>query len=139
MSAQLTLARLTFLILLVVMTFTVIYTCATDGSPFRTALLTPWMKATLIDFYTNVLVLLCWMWYKETSYLAKCFWTSLFVCLGSIGTCLYVLVQLLQLRQGQPLSRILVREGGLDINSAEFHSSGSGITESKRPLIASSE
>ena len=40
------------------MTVTVVYTCSTDGSPFRSELLTPWMKATLVDFYTNVFVLL---------------------------------------------------------------------------------
>ncbi|OAE19766.1 hypothetical protein AXG93_2958s1430 [Marchantia polymorpha subsp. ruderalis] len=32
----------------------VAYTCATDGSPFRKELLTPWMSATLIDFYITM-------------------------------------------------------------------------------------
>lgn len=36
------------------MSAVVIYTCVTDGSPFRMVLLTPWMGATLIDFYFNV-------------------------------------------------------------------------------------
>jgi hypothetical protein len=33
---------------------TIIYTIVTDGSPLRAELLIPWMKATLVDFYTNV-------------------------------------------------------------------------------------
>jgi len=32
----------------------VIYTVITDGLPFRKELLTPWMAATLIDFYINI-------------------------------------------------------------------------------------
>ena len=39
------------------MSAVVIYTCVTDGSPFRIVLLTPWMGATLIDFYFNVAVI----------------------------------------------------------------------------------
>ena len=34
------------------------YTCATDGSPFRSSLLTPWMSTTLVDFYLVLLPLL---------------------------------------------------------------------------------
>jgi len=36
---------------------TLVYTCATDGSPFRPELLTPWMVATLVDFYVNVIAI----------------------------------------------------------------------------------
>ncbi|CAI7771157.1 unnamed protein product [Closterium sp. NIES-53] len=32
----------------------VVHTCLTDGSPFRWVVLTPWMRATLVDFYVNV-------------------------------------------------------------------------------------
>jgi hypothetical protein len=45
--------------LFMVLSFTIvlIYTCVTDGSPFRLSLLTPWMNATLVDFYWNVAAL----------------------------------------------------------------------------------
>lgn len=102
-------ARVCFVVLTVFMTVAVVYTCSTDGSPFRSELLTPWMQATLIDFYTNVFVLLCWMWYKETSIIARVLWTLFFVGLGSIGTCLYILVQLFHLAPGQPLHKVLLR------------------------------
>eukprot|EP00961_Rhodomonas_salina_P162547 2189420-Rhodomonas_salina.2 len=39
------------------MTIVIIVTCVTAGTPFNSALLTPWMKATLVDFYFNVFVL----------------------------------------------------------------------------------
>jgi hypothetical protein len=41
-------------ILMVIAASMIIYTTVTDGSPLRLELLTPWMKATLVDFYTNV-------------------------------------------------------------------------------------
>jgi hypothetical protein len=42
-----------------VIAFTVIlYTTITDGSPLRGELLTPWMKATLVDFYANVKIII---------------------------------------------------------------------------------
>lgn len=51
-------ARACYVVLAVITTVTIVYTCSTDGSPLRSELLTPWMKATLIDLYTNVFVLL---------------------------------------------------------------------------------
>jgi len=110
MSATLYAARGIFAILTAIMTVTVVYTCLTDGSPFRSELLTPWMKATLIDFYTNVFILLSWMWYKETSIIARILWTLFFCGLGSIGSCVYVLVQLMKLSSGQHLHRVLLRQ-----------------------------
>eukprot|EP00959_Pyramimonas_sp_CCMP1952_P064907 1355408-Pyramimonas_sp.AAC.1 len=107
---QLNAARGCYMVLTAIMTVTVVYTCSTDGSPFRSELLNPWMKATLVDFYTNVFVLLCWVWYKETSFVARVLWTLFFCGLGSIGTCAYVLVQLFQLSPGQPLHKILLRK-----------------------------
>ncbi|KAF9682792.1 hypothetical protein SADUNF_Sadunf05G0145200 [Salix dunnii] len=50
-------ARIAFGALGFVMLGTLIYTLLTDGSPFRKELLTPWMVATLIDFYINVVAL----------------------------------------------------------------------------------
>ncbi|RVW94849.1 hypothetical protein CK203_034536 [Vitis vinifera] len=50
-------ARISFSLLGLLMLGTLIYTLLTDGSPFRKELLTPWMTATLIDFYINVVAL----------------------------------------------------------------------------------
>ncbi|CAL5384259.1 unnamed protein product [Camellia sinensis] len=53
--------RIIFTALGFLMLGTLLYTLLTDGSPFRTELLTPtwWMIATLIDFYINVVALSC--------------------------------------------------------------------------------
>jgi hypothetical protein len=50
-------ARIVFASMTIAMTTVIVVTCATAGSPFNPALLTPWMKATLVDFYFNVFVL----------------------------------------------------------------------------------
>ncbi|CAB4319855.1 unnamed protein product [Prunus armeniaca] len=50
-------ARVLFSALGLLMLGTLLYTLLTDGTPFRTELLTPWMTATLIDFYINVVAL----------------------------------------------------------------------------------
>ncbi|GFP98596.1 hypothetical protein PHJA_002003500 [Phtheirospermum japonicum] len=49
--------RTAFMVLGSVIAATVIYTVATDGLPFRKELLTPWMAATLVDFYINILAI----------------------------------------------------------------------------------
>lgn len=66
----------------------------------------PWMRATLWDFYANVLVLSTWVCYKERSLAKKIFWIILFSLLGSIGTCAYVLVQLFKLKPEEPVKNI---------------------------------
>ncbi|OMP01769.1 hypothetical protein CCACVL1_03010, partial [Corchorus capsularis] len=43
-----------FIALCCLMIATLIYTISIDGLPFRMELLTPWMAATLVDFYINV-------------------------------------------------------------------------------------
>ena len=78
------------------MGITLIYTISTDGSPLRGELLTPWMKATLVDFYCNVLIIYLWIFYKEKSWISKIFWLAFLVCLGSLGTATYVLVQVVK-------------------------------------------
>lgn len=67
----------------------------------------PWMRATLWDFYTNVLVLALWVCYKESSLLKKIIWIILLVCLGSIATCAYILVQLFKLKKGETVKDLL--------------------------------
>ncbi len=63
----------------------------------------PWMKATLWDFYVNVLVIYLWVCYREKSAFFKILWLVLLVCLGSIATCAYVLIQLFKLKKENSL------------------------------------
>jgi len=69
----------------------------------------PWMKATLLDFYANVLAIYCWIFYKETKIGFKILWLILLVCLGSIATSGYILIQLFRMDDSQPLSNILTK------------------------------
>ncbi|PKU61210.1 hypothetical protein MA16_Dca025683 [Dendrobium catenatum] len=92
---------------------TLVYTIITDGSPFRSELLTPWLSATLVDFYVNVVAIAVWVAYKESSWLSTCFWVILLVCFGSISTCAYIVKQLFSI-SGQdssqdPLQLVLLR------------------------------
>eukprot|EP00850_Spirogloea_muscicola_P019117 SM000183S04011 [mRNA] locus=s183:232747:234472:- [translate_table: standard] len=108
--AVLAAARAAAFALAAAMACAVAYTCATDGSPFRTDILTPWMKATLIDFYLNVAFLICWVLYKEDSWLAGAAWSIGLICLGSIATYTYIGVQLLKLGPGDPLHFVLLKD-----------------------------
>ncbi|WP_316804902.1 DUF1475 family protein [Pedobacter nototheniae] len=67
----------------------------------------PWMRATLWDFYANIFIITLWMFYKEKNVFLKIVWTILFVCLGSIGTLGYVLVQLFKLKTGEGVKELL--------------------------------
>lgn len=63
----------------------------------------PWMKATLIDFYINTIVIFVWVSFREKSWKVRILWLSGFVLLGSIITTLYVLVQLFRLDKDEPV------------------------------------
>ena len=69
----------------------------------------PWMRATLWDFYTNVLVIWLWIIYKERSIGIKIIWLILMICLGSITTCIYVLIQLFTLKPGEGIAELIGR------------------------------
>ncbi|KAL9665527.1 hypothetical protein QQ045_020947 [Rhodiola kirilowii] len=98
---------------------TVIYTVVTDGLPFRKQLLTPWMAATLIDFYINVFAIAAWVLYKEKNWITDALMVVLLVCFGSITTCAYVTWQLLNLSsQGaaqDPIYHVLLRQDHNDV------------------------
>jgi uncharacterized membrane protein YczE len=70
----------------------------------------PWMRATLWDFYANVLVIYCWVLYKERNWLFKLIWLVLLVTLGSIGSCLYVLVALFRLPGNATVKDLLTQQ-----------------------------
>lgn len=97
---------------------TVIYTIATDGLPFREQLLTPWMAATLVDFYINILVIGAWIIYKESNWIRAIIWIVLLVCLGSITTCGYIVLQFFKLTPQEslqdPIYFVLLRTRKMD-------------------------
>jgi len=72
----------------------------------------PWMRATLCDFYTNVLVIYLWLCYKETKILPKIIWLILLVTLGSIASCAYMLIQLFKLKPGEGLKELFSKQNG---------------------------
>lgn len=67
----------------------------------------PWMRATLWDFYANLFVIYLWVLYKERNIGVKVFWFVLLFCLGSIGTCIYVLIQLFKLKPEEGLKELI--------------------------------
>ncbi len=72
----------------------------------------PWMRATLWDFYTNVVIIYFWLCYKEKSLIAKLVWLVLLVALGSIASCTYVLIQLFKLKPGEGLTQLFSKQNG---------------------------
>lgn len=69
----------------------------------------PWMRATLWDFYANILVIYLWVCYKEKTIALKIVWLILLVTLGSIASCAYVLIQLFRLKPGDSLKEFFTR------------------------------
>ncbi|XP_004496413.1 uncharacterized protein [Cicer arietinum] len=110
--------RILFSVLGFVMLGTLVYTLVTDGSPFRKELLTPWMAATLVDFYINVAALAVWVAYKESSWIYAVLWVILLICFGSITSCAYVVWQLFQISCQDPAYLILVHYS--DRNSNDY-------------------
>lgn len=72
----------------------------------------PWMRATLWDFYANVTVIFVWVCFKEKSIALKILWLLLLVCLGSIASCAYVLIQLFRLKPGEGLKELFSKQNG---------------------------
>ncbi|MGZ3943877.1 MAG: DUF1475 family protein [Mucilaginibacter sp.] len=72
----------------------------------------PWMRATLWDFYANVTVIFVWVCFKEKSIALKILWLILLVCLGSIASCAYVLIQLFRLKPGEGLKELFSKQNG---------------------------
>jgi len=69
----------------------------------------PWAVATLFDAYFGFLTFYAWVFYKETSWVARLIWFVLIIGLGNIAMSSYVLIQLFRLRAEQPASDILLR------------------------------
>ncbi|KAF5187728.1 Transmembrane protein [Thalictrum thalictroides] len=114
-------ARILFIALGCLMLGTLIYTILTDGSPFRMELLTPWLTATLVDFYINVVAIAVWIVYKEAHWISALLWIVLLISFGSVTTCAYIVIQLFQLRSQDPLYLVLLnsrdRDGFMMLNN----------------------
>ena len=65
--------------------------------------------ATLFDAYFGFVTFYAWVFYKETSWLARIVWFVAIMGLGNIAMSGYVLIQLFKLRPEQPASDILLR------------------------------
>jgi uncharacterized membrane protein YczE len=72
----------------------------------------PWMRATLWDFYTNLLVIFVWICYKEKKLAWKLVWLILLVTLGSIATCAYLLIKLFRLQPQDGLKELFGKQNG---------------------------
>lgn len=70
----------------------------------------PWMRATLWDFYANVMVIYIWVAYKEKSNFFKILWLVLLVCLGSIASSGYILIQLFKMKDGDSLKDLFTKQ-----------------------------
>jgi hypothetical protein len=69
----------------------------------------PWMKATLIDFYINTVVIFAWVAYRENNLLKSTLWLISFILLGSMTTTLYVIIQLINLGKNEPVKYAFIK------------------------------
>ncbi|KAI3771346.1 hypothetical protein L6452_02509 [Arctium lappa] len=138
-------ARVIFVVLGCLMLGTLLYTLIVDGSPFRAELYTPhwsaviwlsvivfifigvshwsavivWMAALLIDFYIHIAIIGAWVVYKESSWIMATVWVILLICLGSVTTCGYIVLQFFKLTPEEsskdPLYFVLARHQKRDV------------------------
>jgi hypothetical protein len=109
---MITALKITFTIILVWMCYVVITTSLKSNLFKEWDFLgsIPWMRATLWDFYANVFVIYLWIWYKEPSILLKIVWLIAMVCLGSIASCVYILIELFKLEPGEGIQELLMKQ-----------------------------
>ena len=102
--------RVLFFLIFVYMTYTVIATSIESNlfAEWSKLAAIPWMTATLIDFYANMVIVALWMFYKERSWAFRAVWLVLFVGLGSIATSAYVLIQLFRVSAEDPLEKVIL-------------------------------
>ncbi|KAJ3692015.1 hypothetical protein LUZ60_012365 [Juncus effusus] len=112
--------KIIFTILGAIMVALITYTTVTDGLPFRMDLLTPWMAATLIDFYINIFAISVWVVHKESNWMSSCIWIIFLICFGSITTCTYIVVQLSRLSSQDPTYHVLLNSPKRNAISKEF-------------------
>lgn len=104
-----TLLKVVFTIILVWVTYQVV-TTSLESNLFKEWDFLgsiPWMRATLWDFYANLFVIYLWVLYKEKNIAIKILWFVLLFCLGSIGTCIYMLIQLFKLKPNEGIKELI--------------------------------
>ena len=69
----------------------------------------PWAVATLYDAYFGFVTFWLWVAWKETGLWPRLLWLVLILGLGNIATSLYVLIQLIRLKPGQPIAALLTK------------------------------
>jgi len=70
-----------------------------------------WTYATLADAYFGFLTFYAWVFYKEARAASRIGWFVAIMLLGNIAMAVYVLLQLAQLRPGEPVAQLLLRRG----------------------------
>ena len=68
-----------------------------------------WFWATLADAYFGFLWFYAWIFYKETSWLARLVWLPLVLSLGNMTMAVYMLIQLYQLPPNAKIEDLLLR------------------------------
>uniref|UniRef100_A0A368UG87 Transmembrane protein n=1 Tax=Glycine max TaxID=3847 RepID=A0A368UG87_SOYBN len=118
MAAKISLAiglRTLFTVLGLLMLAVFLYTAFTDGLGVRflKELVRPWMVATLVCFYINIVAFAVWIAYKESNLISSILWIVLIALLGSIFTSAYIVVQFLKLSSQEssqdPMYYVLLR------------------------------
>lgn len=69
----------------------------------------PWFIATLFDAYWGFLAFYCWVFYKETSLLARVGWLIGILLLGNIAMAIYALIQLFRVPLSARAEEVLLR------------------------------
>lgn len=85
-----------------------VYTIETDGSPFRSGVMTPWLATTIIDYYITGLPFYLWIVMRERSLVSGGTWALACICLGSVLVWFYVFLALMQTSAGTPLSSFVM-------------------------------
>lgn len=68
-----------------------------------------WGVATLFDTYACFFTIYLWIAYKETTMLKRVLWLVLGICLGTMASSLYLLIQLIKLPRGAGAHQLLLR------------------------------
>ena len=69
----------------------------------------PWFVATLFDAYWGFFTFYAWLFYKETSWLARVLWFVALVLLGNIGMAAYGLAVVFRLPLDAEPAQVLLR------------------------------
>jgi len=69
----------------------------------------PWFIATLFDCYFGFLTFYAWVFYKETSWLARAGWLLGILLLGNLAMSAYMLITLFRLPADATADQLLLR------------------------------